>query len=45
MKEGLERHLCEDKNRDKINFIIEELFDKMLPQYVKENAELYPECY
>jgi hypothetical protein len=31
MKEGLERHLCEDKNRDKIKLVAEELFDKMLP--------------
>ena len=45
MKEGLERHLCEDKNKEKIKFVVEELFDKMMPLYVKENADLYPECY
>ncbi len=35
--EGLERHLCDDKNLDKVKQVAAELFDVMLPQFIGEN--------
>ena len=35
--EGLERHLCEDKNLDKVKQVAAELFDVVLPLFIREN--------
>ena len=45
MQEGLHRQLCEDQSKVNIKKASDELFDQALPLYLKENAELYPECY
>jgi hypothetical protein len=45
MQEGLHRRLCEDKSKANIGKAASDLFDELLPKYVRENADLYPECY
>ena len=45
LEEGLERRLCEDQSAKNIKKAVLELFDEILPKYVKENASGYPECY
>lgn len=45
MQEGLHRRLCEDKSKENIGKAAKDLFDELLPQYVRDNTQLYPECY
>lgn len=46
LEEGLTRHLSGDPfSSEYIKKASTELFDQVLPRYVQEHADLYPECY
>ncbi len=45
MQEGLHRRLFEGESKSNVSKAARDLFDELIPQYCRENAELYPECY